>query len=89
MKFEHQNLIGLLQEMPLLEWKWEHITMDFVVRLPSTQRGYDFIWVVVDRLTKSTHFILVKATYTVPPVCPVVYRSCCVTAWGASIDYFR
>ena len=65
MKFEHQKSIGLLQEMPLPKWKWEQIIMDFVVGLPNTQRGYDSIWVMVDRLTKSTHFIPVKATYTV------------------------
>ena len=51
--------------MPLLEWKWERSTLDFMVGLSSTQRGYDSIWVVVDKLTKSAHFILVKATYTV------------------------
>ena len=65
MKFEHQKLIGLLQEMPLLEWKLERITIDFVVGLPSTQRGYDSIWIVVDKLTKSAHFISMKATYSV------------------------
>ena len=64
-KFEHQKLIGLLQEMPLLEWKWKWITMNFMVGLSNTQRGYDSIWIVVDRLTKSIHFIIVKAAYTV------------------------
>ena len=47
----------MLQPLPIAEWKWEHVTMDFVVGLPRTQRGSDAIWVVVDRLTKSAHFI--------------------------------
>ena len=64
-KFEHQRPTGLLQELPLPEWKWERITMDFVVRLPKTQKGHDSIWVIVDRLTKSAHFLAVKTTYTV------------------------
>ena len=64
-KFEHQRATGLLQELPLPEWKWERITMDFVVRLPKTQKGHDSIWVIVDRLTKSAHFLAVKTTYTV------------------------
>ena len=64
-KFEHQRPTGLLQELPLPEWKWERITMDFVVGLPKTQKGHDSIWVIVDRLTKSAHFLAVKTTYTV------------------------
>ncbi|GJU02068.1 putative reverse transcriptase domain-containing protein [Tanacetum coccineum] len=44
------------------EWKWEHITMDFVTGLPRTSSGYDSIWVIVDRLTKSAHFLLMKKT---------------------------
>src|SRR5262249_30897738 len=64
-KFEHQRPTGLLQQLSLPEWKWERITMDFVVGLPRTPKGYDSIWVIVDRLTKSAHFLPVKTTYTV------------------------
>jgi IS30 family transposase len=46
------------------EWKWEEIGMDFIVGLPCTHDGYDSIWVIVDRLTKVAHFILVKTTYS-------------------------
>jgi hypothetical protein len=45
------------------EWKWEEISVDFIVDLPKTQSGYDSIWVIVDRLSKVAHFILVKTTY--------------------------
>nr|GEZ88364.1 putative reverse transcriptase domain-containing protein [Tanacetum cinerariifolium] len=41
----------------ILEWKWEKITMDFITKLPKTTNGYDTIWVIVDRLTKSAHFL--------------------------------
>src|SRR5262249_35714435 len=51
--------------LPLPEWKWERVTMDFVVGLPITQKGHDSIWVIVDRLTKSTHFLPVKTTFLV------------------------
>ena len=47
-KAEHQRPGGLLQRIPIPEWKWEHITMNFVVGLPRTRRGYDAIWVIVD-----------------------------------------
>ena len=55
-KAEHQRPAGLLQSLPIPEWKWEHITMDFVSNLPRTQKGHEAIWVIVDRLTKSAHF---------------------------------
>ena len=64
-KFEHQRSIGLLQELPLAKWKWKRVTMDFIVGLPRTQRGFDSEWVIIDRLTKSTHFIPVKTTYSI------------------------
>jgi hypothetical protein len=63
-KAEHQRPAGLLQPLKILEWKWEEITMDFIVGLPRTQKGYNSIWVVVDRLTKVAHFIPVNTTYS-------------------------
>ncbi|GJR54094.1 putative reverse transcriptase domain-containing protein [Tanacetum coccineum] len=60
---EHQKKpSGLLQQPEIPEWKWEKITMDFVSRLPRMPSGYDSIWVIVDRLTKSAHFLPMKKT---------------------------
>lgn len=56
-KAEHQRPAGLLQPLPIPEWKWEHVTMDFVTGLPRTPKNHDAIWVIVDRLTKCAHFI--------------------------------
>ncbi|GJR84185.1 putative reverse transcriptase domain-containing protein [Tanacetum coccineum] len=61
-KAEHQNLSGLLQQPEIPEWKCEKITMDFVYGLPRTPSGYDTIWVIVDRLTKSAYFLPMKKT---------------------------
>ncbi|GAU10603.1 hypothetical protein TSUD_418240, partial [Trifolium subterraneum] len=62
-KIEHQKPAGPLQPLEIPEWKWEHITMDFATGLPCNQKGEDSIWVIMDRLTKSAHFIAVKSTY--------------------------
>ena len=59
-KAKHQRPAGLLQSLPIPQWKWEKITMDFVVGLPRCQSGYDVICVIVDRLTKSPHFLPMK-----------------------------
>jgi hypothetical protein len=64
----HLKAAGPLQSLPIPTWKWEDISMDFIVGLPRTAKGYDSIWVIVDRLTKIAHFLPVK---TVHPV--VVY----------------
>ncbi|GKF20779.1 putative reverse transcriptase domain-containing protein [Tanacetum coccineum] len=61
-KAEHQKPSGLLQQPEIPVWKWERITMDFIVGLSRTPSGYDSIWVIVDRLTKSAHFLPVKMT---------------------------
>ncbi|XP_034208122.1 uncharacterized protein LOC117621668 [Prunus dulcis] len=63
-KAERQKPSGLLQPLPIPEWKWEHLTMDFVFKLPRTQNKHDGVWVIVFRLTKSAHFLPVRANYT-------------------------
>ena len=61
-KIEHQRPAGELQPLPIPEWKWENIAMDFVTGLPKGKKGNDAIWVVVDRLTKSVLFLPIKMT---------------------------
>jgi hypothetical protein len=56
-------VLSLLHSLKILEWKWEEIGMDFITGLPRTSKGYDSVWVIVDRLTKVAHFIPVKTTY--------------------------
>jgi hypothetical protein len=63
-KAEHQKPAGLLQSLPIPEWKWDNVGMDFITGSPRTKSGYDSIWVVVDHLTKVAHFIPMKTTYT-------------------------
>ena len=62
-KAVHLKPAGLLQPLSVPGWKWEEISMDFIVGLPLTQKGHNSIWVIVDRLTKSAHFIPVRSTY--------------------------
>ncbi|XP_075111577.1 uncharacterized protein LOC142181858 [Nicotiana tabacum] len=62
-KAEHQRPVGLLQQIEIPEWKWVRITKDFVTGLLQNLRGYDSVWVLVDRLKKSTYFLSVKTTY--------------------------
>ncbi|XP_017416566.1 uncharacterized protein LOC108327363 [Vigna angularis] len=57
---EHQRPSGLLQQLEIPEWKWDSISMDFVTHLPHTVKNHDSIWVIVDRLTKSAHFLAVN-----------------------------
>jgi hypothetical protein len=59
-KMEHQRPAGELQSLSIPEWKWENITMDFVSGLPKNRKGHDAIWVIVDRLTKSSLFLHIK-----------------------------
>jgi hypothetical protein len=63
-KASHLKTAGTLQPLPIPSWKWDDISMDFIVGLPLTSRNHDFMWVVVDRLTKTAHFIAVNNTYS-------------------------
>ncbi|GKA61750.1 reverse transcriptase domain-containing protein [Tanacetum coccineum] len=62
-KAEHQRPSGLLQQPEIPVWKWEGIAMDFVTKLPRTSSGHDTIWVIMDRLTKSAHFLPMREDY--------------------------
>ncbi|GJW19336.1 putative reverse transcriptase domain-containing protein [Tanacetum coccineum] len=61
-KAEHQRPSSLLVQPEIPQWKWDNITMDFVTKLPKSSQGYDTIWVIVDRLTKSAIFTPMRET---------------------------
>ncbi|GJV54083.1 putative reverse transcriptase domain-containing protein [Tanacetum coccineum] len=61
-KAEHQRPSGLLVQPDIPQWKWDNITMDFVTKLPKSSQGYDTIWVIIDRLTKSAIFVPMRET---------------------------
>jgi len=56
-KIEHQRPGGTLEPLNIPQWKWDNISMDFVIHLPRSMRGHDSIWVILDRLTKCAHFL--------------------------------
>jgi hypothetical protein len=62
-KASHLKVAGTLQPLPIPSWKWEDLSMDFIVGLPNTSQHHDSIWVIVDRLTKTTHFLPVHTTH--------------------------
>ena len=74
MKAGHQRPAGLLKPLEIPIWKWENITMDFVVGLPRSPRGKDAIWVVIDRLMKVAHFIPMKTTNSASDLIPLYIK---------------
>jgi hypothetical protein len=102
-KAEYQRPTRLLQPMYIPEWKWEEVGMDFIVGLPCTQRGFDSIRVIVDRLTKIAHFILVKTSYSsaklvelymerINKILGDMLRACALqygTSWDKSLSYIE
>ncbi|GKD72156.1 putative reverse transcriptase domain-containing protein [Tanacetum coccineum] len=90
-KVEHQRQLGLLVQPEIPQWKWDNITMDFVTKLPKSSQGYDTIWVIVDRLTKSAIFIPMKETDPLEKLArmylkEVVTRHGIPKALGTSLD---
>nr|GEY96709.1 putative reverse transcriptase domain-containing protein [Tanacetum cinerariifolium] len=81
-KAEHQRPSGLLVQPKIPEWKWENITMDFVTELPKSSQGYDTIWVIVDRLTKSAIFTPMRETYPMDKLARISLQN----ALGANLD---
>ena len=73
-KVEHQHLAGLLKQLPIPNWKWEVISLDFLTDLPKNQKHNNSIMVVVDKLSKASHFIHVKTTYTSPNVVDIFMK---------------
>ncbi|GJW16811.1 putative reverse transcriptase domain-containing protein [Tanacetum coccineum] len=59
-KAKHQRPSGLLVQPAIPKWKWDNITMDFITKLPKSSQGFDTIWVIVDRLTESAHFLPIR-----------------------------
>ena len=66
--------MGLLQPLPILEWKWEVISMDFIAGLLKSKIQNDFIFVVVDKLSKATPFIPMKSTYKVVHIADILLK---------------
>jgi hypothetical protein len=73
-KVGHRHPAGLLQPLPISEWKWEAVTMNFITKLPRTNRQHDSIMVVVDKLTKANHFIPIKLTHKESNIVDVYMR---------------
>jgi len=73
-KIEHQKPAGMLQSLDISKWKLDSITMDFVVGLPRTIQKFDSIWVIVDRLTKSAHFLPINTRYSLEKLTKLYIR---------------
>src|SRR3954465_11188567 len=63
-KAEHQRHAGTLRPLPIPEWKWDKVNMDFITGFPKTQKGNDAIFIVIDRLSKVAHFLPVRGSIT-------------------------
>nr|GEW30093.1 reverse transcriptase domain-containing protein [Tanacetum cinerariifolium] len=76
-KAEYKKPSGLLVQPKIPEWKWDNITMDFVTKLPKSSQGYDTIWVIVDRLTKSAIFTPIRETDSIDKLARIYLKEKC------------
>ncbi|GJR85943.1 putative reverse transcriptase domain-containing protein [Tanacetum coccineum] len=76
---------GLLQQPEIPEWKWDKITMDFITKLPRSKSGHDTIWVIVDKLTKSAHFLAIREDYSTEKLAKI-YIDEIVTRHGVPVS---
>ncbi|GJT44525.1 putative reverse transcriptase domain-containing protein [Tanacetum coccineum] len=86
-KAEHQKPSGLLQQPEIPEWKWEKITMDLVTKFPRSSGRYDAIWVIVDRLTKSAHFLPIREDYKTKKLAKIYINEALGTRLDMSTAY--
>nr|GEZ42117.1 putative reverse transcriptase domain-containing protein [Tanacetum cinerariifolium] len=84
-KTEHQKPPGLLVQPEIPEWKWDNITMDFVTKLPKLSQGYDTIWVIVDRFTKSAIFTPIRETDPMDKLARIYFKEA-VTRHGIPVS---
>ncbi|GJV95823.1 putative reverse transcriptase domain-containing protein [Tanacetum coccineum] len=85
-KAEHQRPSGLLVQPDIPQWKWDNITMDFVTKLPKSSQGYDTIWVIVDRLTKSEIFVPMREIGPMEKLARIYLKEV-VTRYGIPVSF--
>nr|GEV66435.1 putative reverse transcriptase domain-containing protein [Tanacetum cinerariifolium] len=83
-KAEHQGPSGLLVQPAIPKWKWDNIMMDFITKLPKSLQGFDTIWVIVDRLTKSAHFLPIKENDPLDKLARVILK---VSPWKGVVRF--
>ena len=88
-KAEYQKPASLLQPLLITEWKWEHITMDFVTGLPRSLRGHDAVWVIVDRLTKFAYFLPIRLSNSAKDLCILYVHEIVRLHGGPSIYHLK
>jgi hypothetical protein len=73
-KVEHRHPERLMQPLPILEWKWELVTIDFITKLPRKTKKHNSIMVAVEKITKAAHFIPMKVTHKAANIVEIYMR---------------